>query len=212
MRLIFLGPPGAGKGTQAKFICRAYNIPQISTGDMLRSQIVQATTLGLRAKSIMDRGELVSDEVILEMVDERLRQPDSAAGCLFDGFPRTIAQADGLAQLGVLIDAVIELQVPDNDIIDRITGRRVHLQSGRVYHVRFNPPKVIDRDDVTGEPLVHREDDREDVVRARLAVYRRQTEPLIDRYRHADIEYFAIDGSESVEDIRATISRVLASV
>jgi adenylate kinase len=182
MRLILLGPPGAGKGTQAGFICARYNIPQISTGDMLRAAAKAGNQRALAAKRLMDAGQLVSDDIIVALVKERLREPDCASGYLFDGFPRTIPQAQAMKDASVPIDYVLVIDVPDADIIARMAGRRVHPQSGRTYHVQFNPPKVEGRDDVTGEPLVQRDDDQEHTVRSRLAVYRAQTQPLIDYY------------------------------
>ena len=182
MRLILLGAPGAGKGTQAANICARYGIPQISTGDMLRAAVKAATPLGLQAKAVMDAGGLVSDDLIIGLVRDRLQQDDCASGFLFDGFPRTLGQADALKAAGIAIDYVVDFEVPDEDIVDRLGGRRVHPASGRVYHLRYNPPKVADRDDVTGEALVQRDDDREDTVRRRLAVYRDQTRPLVDYY------------------------------
>jgi adenylate kinase len=182
VRVILLGPPGAGKGTQAAFIAARHRIPQISTGDMLRAAVKAGTPLGLAAKKVMEAGQLVSDDVIVALVKERLAQPDCASGCLFDGFPRTIAQAEAMKSEGVKIDRVLEIKVPDADIVERMSGRRVHPASGRTYHVSFNPPKLADHDDVTGEPLIQREDDREDVVRERLQVYHAQTSPLIAYY------------------------------
>ncbi len=182
MRLILLGPPGAGKGTQAAFLCSRYGIPQVSTGDMLRAAAKQGTSTGLAAKRLMDAGQLVSDEIINALVLERLRTPDCAQGYLFDGFPRTIPQAEAMKNAGVRIDFVLEIDVPEAEIISRMSGRRVHLASGRTYHIKFNPPKVEGRDDVTGEPLIQREDDREATVRDRLAVYKAQTVPLIEFY------------------------------
>jgi adenylate kinase len=210
MRLILLGPPGAGKGTQAQFICEHFGIPQISTGDMLRAAIKAGTPLGQQPKKVMDAGQLVSDDVIMRLVRERLRQPDCERGYLFDGFPRTIPQAEAITREGLQIDHVLEIDVPDEEIIMRMSGRRVHPGSGRVYHVKFNPPKAQGRDDVTGEPLVQREDDREDTVRKRLEVYRAQTRPLIDYYqRNAAGKYRRISGRGSVEDVR---SRSLAAL
>ncbi|HJS75813.1 MAG TPA: adenylate kinase [Burkholderiales bacterium] len=210
MRLILLGPPGAGKGTQAKFICNNFGIPQISTGDMLRSAIKAGTALGKQAQEVMDTGQLVSDDIIMGLVRERLRQPDCRRGYLFDGFPRTIPQAQAITREGVDIDYVLEIDVPDEEIIMRMSGRRVHPGSGRVYHVKFNPPKAQGRDDVTGEPLVQREDDREDTVRKRLEVYRAQTRPLVDYYqRNAAGKYRRISGRGSVEDVR---NRTLAAL
>ena len=182
MRLILLGPPGAGKGTQAAFLCDRFGIPQISTGDMLRAAIKAGTPLGLAAKTVMDAGHLVSDDVIIGLVKERLNRPDCAKGYLFDGFPRTIPQAEAMKAGGVGIDYVLEIDVPDEEIIVRMSGRRTHPGSGRTYHVKFNPPKAEGRDDVTGEPLVQRDDDREETVRKRLEVYRSQTRPLVDYY------------------------------
>jgi adenylate kinase len=182
MRVILLGPPGAGKGTQATFIAERYGIPQISTGDMLRAAVKAGTPLGLAAKKVMDAGQLVCDDIIVALVKERLNAPDCAAGYLFDGFPRTIPQAEALKTAGIQVDVVLEIDVPDADIIERMSGRRVHLASGRTYHVKFNPPKVAGRDDVTGEPLIQRDDDREEVVRKRLEVYHAQTRALVDYY------------------------------
>lgn len=210
MRLILLGPPGAGKGTQAAFITRKFGIPQISTGDMLRAAINAGTPIGLAAQKVMDAGSLVSDDIIVSLVMDRLRYPDCEAGYLFDGFPRTIPQAEAMKTAGVRIDYVLEIDVPDEEIIDRMGGRRVHLPSGRTYHVRFNPPKVADRDDVTGEPLTQRDDDREQTVRKRLAVYHSQTRPLIEYFsaweRSGDAAaptYRRISGLGSVEQIAA---------
>ena len=209
MRLILLGPPGAGKGTQARFICEAFAIPQISTGDILRAAVNAGTPLGLAAKKVMDSGRLVSDDIIIGLVNERLREPDCRNGYLFDGVPRTIPQADAMKNGGVALDRVLEIDVPDAAIIERMSGRRVHLASGRTYHVKYNPPKVPDRDDVTGEPLIQREDDREETVRERLAVYHEQTEPLIAYYKRWAASgdpraprYCAVDGMGSVEAIR----------
>lgn len=182
MRLILLGPPGAGKGTQANIIRDHFGIPQISTGDMLRAAVKAGTPLGLQAKAVMDSGGLVSDDIIINLVRERLTQPDCAAGYLFDGFPRTIPQAQALKDAGVPLDVVVEMQVPDADIIERMSGRRTHPASGRSYHVRFNPPKAAGIDDVTGEALVQRDDDKEETVRKRLDVYHQQTQPLVRFY------------------------------
>ena len=210
MRLILLGPPGAGKGTQAKFICENFGIPQISTGDMLRSAIKAGTALGKQAQKVMDTGQLVADDIIMGLIRERLRQNDCKRGYLFDGFPRTIPQAEAITREGVDIDYVLEIDVPDEEIVMRMSGRRVHPGSGRVYHVKFNPPKAQGRDDVTGEPLVQREDDREDTVRKRLEVYRAQTRPLVDYYqRNAAGKYRRISGRGSVEDVR---DRTLAAL
>jgi adenylate kinase len=182
MRLILLGPPGAGKGTQATFIKEKYDIPQISTGDMLRAAVKAGTPLGLAAKSVMDAGGLVSDDIIIGLVRDRLKQPDCAHGYLFDGFPRTVPQADAMKEAGVAIDYVLEIAVPDAAIVERMSGRRVHAPSGRTYHVKFNPPKVAGRDDVTGEELIQRDDDKEETVTKRLAVYHEQTEILVGYY------------------------------
>ena len=182
MRMILLGPPGAGKGTQATYLTKHFGIPQISTGDMLRAAVKAGTPLGLEAKKVMDAGKLVSDDIIIGLVKERLKQPDCAKGYLFDGFPRTIPQAEALRDAGVHIDFVLEIDVPAEDIITRMSGRRAHLASGRTYHVKFNPPKVEGKDDVTGEPLVQRDDDREETVRKRLEVYLAQTRPLEEFY------------------------------
>ena len=182
MRLILLGAPGAGKGTQAAFICKQFGIPQISTGDMLRAAVKAGTPLGLEAKKVMDAGQLVSDEIILGLIKERLKQPDCAKGFLFDGFPRTIPQAEALRTQGVALDYVLEIDVPDEEIIKRMSGRRVHTASGRTYHVVFNPPKVAGKDDATGEDLIQRDDDQEETVRKRLDVYHSQTKPLVEFY------------------------------
>lgn len=212
MNLIFLGPPGSGKGTQAKFVCQDHAIPQISTGDMLRNAIAQGTQLGLQAKSIMERGDLVSDDIILGLVRERLQEPDCKRGSLFDGFPRTLAQASGLGELGVKIDAVVELQIDDEVIVDRITGRRVHEPSGRSYNIIFNPPKSRGLDDVTGEPLIQRDDDKEETVRNRLGVYRAQTSPLIDYYKNVALRYIEVNARGAVEDIRKRIAQAVLSI
>ena len=206
MNLIFLGPPGSGKGTQANFVCQDHSIPQISTGDMLRNAIADGTPLGMQARSVMERGDLVSDEIILGLVGERLQRPDCSRGCLFDGFPRTLAQASGLADLGVRIDAVVELQIDDAVIVERITGRRVHEPSGRTYNIVFHPPKSEGLDDITGEPLIHRDDDKEETVRNRLGVYRAQTAPLIDYYKNAGLAYIEVNARGTVEDIRNRIA------
>lgn len=182
VRLILLGPPGAGKGTQACYICDTCGIPQISTGDMLRSAIKAGAPLGLAAKKVMDAGQLVSDDIILGLVAERLKTPECARGYLFDGFPRTVPQAQAMKDAGVALDCVLEIDVPDDEVIARMSGRRVHPGSGRTYHVKFNPPQIAGRDDTTGEALVQREDDREETVRKRLEVYRAQTRPLVDYY------------------------------
>jgi adenylate kinase len=216
MRLILLGPPGAGKGTQAAFIRERFGIPQISTGDMLRAARAAKTPLGIEAGKIMDAGQLVSDEIIIGLVRERLKAPDCARGYLFDGFPRTIPQAEALKSAQVALDYVLEIDVPDEEVIARMSGRRVHPASGRSYHVTFNPPRVAGRDDETGEPLVQRDDDREETVRQRLEVYRRQTRPLVDYYGRwaasgdpAAPRYRKISGLGTVDEIR---SRVLAAL
>ena len=217
MRLILLGAPGAGKGTQATVICKRYGIPQISTGDMLRAAVKAGTPLGLEAKKVMDSGSLVSDEIIIGLVKERIAQPDCAAGFLFDGFPRTLPQADALKLAGVVLDYVLEIDVPDSAIVERMSGRRVHVASGRTYHLRFNPPKAEGRDDVTGEELIQRVDDLEETVKKRLEVYQRQTRPLVDYYQGwaASGEpgapaYRRISGLGSVEEISARALGALA--
>jgi adenylate kinase len=217
MRLILLGPPGAGKGTQAAYITRKYGIPQISTGDMLRAAVKAGTPLGVEAKKVMDAGALVSDDIIIGLVRERLQQSDCDNGYLFDGFPRTIPQAEAMKQAGVRLDCVLEVDVPEEDIIERMSGRRVHAASGRTYHLKFNPPRVPGKDDLTGEDLVQRDDDREETVRKRLEVYRAQTRPLVDYYRDwADTgdpfapKYRRISGLGSVEEITARALEALA--
>jgi adenylate kinase len=202
MRLILLGPPGAGKGTQAQFIRDKFGIPQISTGDMLRAAIKAGTPLGKAAKKVMDAGQLVSDDIIMGLVKDRLRATDCLPGYLLDGFPRTIPQADALKAAGVALDHVLEIDVPDDEIITRMSGRRMHPGSGRVYHIKFNPPRVADRDDVTGEPLIVREDDKPETVKRRLEVYRKQTRPLVDYYkRDGRAKYHHISGLGSVEEV-----------
>ena len=209
MRLILLGGPGAGKGTQAAFITQKYGIPQISTGDMLRAAVKAGTPLGIAAKKVMDRGELVSDDIIIGLVKERVQKDDCQNGFLFDGFPRTIPQAEAVAEILVDIQHVVEIVVPDSVIVERMSGRRVHLPSGRTYHLKYNPPKVAGKDDVTGEPLIQRDDDREETVRNRLEVYRRQTSPLIGYYGRlassGDAQapkYRKISGLGTVEEIK----------
>ena len=203
MRLILLGPPGAGKGTQANFIRERFAIPQISTGDMLRAAVKAGTPLGKAAKKVMDAGQLVSDDIIIGLVKERLKEPDCKGGYLFDGFPRTIPQAEALKKEGIALDYVLEIDVPDGDIITRMSGRRVHPGSGRVYHVKFNPPKVEGKDDATGEPLLQRDDDREETVRRRLDVYRQQTRPLVEFYsRNGAVKYRKISGTGSVDEVK----------
>ncbi len=216
MRLILLGAPGAGKGTQAAFICKRYGIPQISTGDMLRAAVKAGTPLGLAAKQVMDAGQLVSDEIIIGLVKERLAQPDCAQGFLFDGFPRTIPQADAMKSAGVKLDVVLEIAVPDAAIVERMSGRLFHLASGRSYHVKFNPPKAPGVDDVTGEPLVQRDDDKEETVRKRLEVYKNQTQPLVDYYQRwaaggdaAAPRVEKISGLGSVDEITARVFQAL---
>lgn len=217
MRLILLGAPGAGKGTQATFLCQKYGIPQISTGDMLRAAVKAGTPLGLAAKKVMDSGALVSDDIIIGLVKERIAQPDCARGFLFDGFPRTIPQAEAMKDGGVKIDCVLEIDVPFEAIIERMSGRRSHPASGRTYHVKFNPPRVEGQDDVTGEPLIQRDDDREETVQKRLEVYAAQTRPLVDYYSawaKADPQNAPkvrkIDGLGSVDEITQRALQALA--
>jgi len=219
MRLILLGGPGAGKGTQANVIKEKYGIPQISTGDMLRAAVKAGTDLGLKAKEYMDSGGLVPDEVIIGLVKERIQEPDCEKGFLFDGFPRTIPQADAMKEAGVPIDAVVDIDVPDEEIIKRMSGRRAHLASGRTYHIVYNPPKVEGKDDVTGEPLVQRDDDKEETVKKRLDVYHQQTEPLIDYYKKWEAsgdsdapKYIHINGVGSLESISNQIISELDKV
>jgi len=213
MRLILLGPPGAGKGTQAKFICENYGIPQISTGDMLRAAVKDKTELGLLAKRVMDEGGLVSDDIIIGLVKDRISRDDCAGGFLFDGFPRTIPQAVALVDAGVRIDHVVEIAVDDDEIVTRLSGRRVHPASGRVYHVLFNKPRKAGLDDETGEPLVQRDDDTEETVRRRLQVYHEQTSPLVDFYGNLKGDnaprYHRVEGVGSVEDIRRALFATL---
>ena len=216
MRFIFLGPPGAGKGTQASFITKKYAIPQISTGDMLRAAIKAGSELGLKAKKIMDAGQLVPDGVIIDLVKSRIEQPDCAGGFLFDGFPRTLAQAEAMKTAGLQIDYVVEIDVPDEEIIQRMSGRRVHPASGRTYHVKFNPPKVADKDDLTGEPLILRQDDQPETVKERLRVYHAQTQPLIQYYTNWEAtgdkdapRHCKVSGTGTVEQI---LDRVFASI
>ncbi|MDB5884407.1 MAG: adenylate kinase [Polaromonas sp.] len=218
MRLILLGAPGAGKGTQATFICQKYSIPQISTGDMLRAAVKAGTQLGIEAKKVMDAGGLVGDDLIINLVKERIAQPDCAQGFLFDGFPRTIPQADAMKAAGVKLDYVLEIDVPFEAIIERMSGRRSHSTSGRTYHVKYNPPKVEGLDDVTGEPLIQREDDKEATVARRLEVYSAQTRPLVDYYfswaqeaPHEAPKYRAISGTGSVEEITERAFQALSN-
>lgn len=217
MKLILLGAPGAGKGTQAAFITQKYGIPQISTGDMLRAAVKAGTPLGVQAKGVMESGGLVSDELIIDLVKERIAQPDCVNGFLFDGFPRTIPQAEAMKQAGVKLDYVLEIDVPFDAIIERMSGRRSHPASGRTYHVKFNPPKAEGRDDLTGEPLVQRDDDKEETVRKRLQVYNDQTRPLVSYYSEwagkepsAAPKYRKISGTGSVEEITARALQALA--
>jgi len=213
MRIILLGAPGAGKGTQAQFLMSKYGIPQISTGDMLRAAIKAGTELGLAAKQVMDAGQLVSDDIIIGLVKERIAEPDCSKGFLLDGFPRTIPQADAMKDKGIVIDHVIEFDVPDDVIVERMAGRRVHPASGRVYHISYNPPKVTGKDDVTGEELVIRPDDVEETVRKRLAIYHEQTKPLVGYYRaEADAgrtHYHHIDGTKAVEAVTSELVSLL---
>jgi adenylate kinase len=217
MRLILLGAPGAGKGTQATFICKKFGIPQISTGDMLRAAVKAGTPLGVAAKKVMDSGGLVGDDIIIGLVKERLAQPDCANGFLFDGFPRTIVQADAMKAASVNLDIVLEIDVPDEAIIERMSGRRVHLASGRSYHIKFNPPKVDGIDDVTGEPLIQRDDDKEETVKKRLDVYQKQTRPLVSYYADwaasgdpVAPKYRKISGTGSVDEITARAQQALS--
>ncbi len=218
MRLILLGGPGAGKGTQANFIKEKFGIPQISTGDMLRQAVKDGTELGKEAKKYMDSGQLVPDDVIIGLVKERIKEPDCEKGFLFDGFPRTIPQAEAMKEAGVKIDYVVEIAVPDEEIIKRMSGRRVHLPSGRTYHIIYNPPKVEGKDDVTGEPLVQREDDKEETVKKRLEVYHAQTEPLVEFYKKWEEsgdpnapKYIRIDGVGTVDEIKERIFKALGA-
>lgn len=212
-RIILLGPPGAGKGTQAQFISKELNIPQISTGDMLRTAIKEGTELGKQAKSVMDAGGLVSDDLIINLVKERIAQPDCANGCIFDGFPRTIAQAQALAAAGVHIDNVIEIAVPDEEIISRLSGRRSHPASGRVYHIKYNPPKVEGKDDQTGEALVQRDDDKENIIRDRLATYHNLTAMLVGFYQNLAgqtgttkrTRYAKFDGTKAIDEVKSAV-------
>jgi len=216
MRLILLGGPGAGKGTQANFTRKRYQIPQISTGDMLRAAVKAGTELGIKAKGFMDSGKLVPDDVIIGLVKERIEEPDCGKGFLFDGFPRTIPQADAMKEAGVTIDAVVDIEVPDEEIIKRLSGRRVHLASGRTYHVIFNPPREEGEDDETGEPLIQRDDDREGTVIKRLETYHAQTEPLVGYYKKWEEsgeagapKYFPVKGVGRVEEIRDRVFHAL---
>lgn len=216
MKIILLGPPGAGKGTQANLIKEKFNIPQISTGDMLRAAVSAGTPLGLEAKKVMDAGGLVSDELILGLVKERVNEDDCVNGYLLDGFPRTIAQADGMISLGIDVEYVVEIKVDDSAIISRMSGRRAHLASGRTYHIEFNPPKVEGKDDVTGEDIVQRDDDKEETVKKRLDVYHEQTSPLVNYYTKlsntegSNTKYVSVDGMQGVDDVMQDILSQLA--
>ncbi len=210
MKFILLGAPGAGKGTQAQFLTKKFNIPQISTGDMLRAAIKSKTKLGKQAKEAMDTGKLVTDEVIIGLVKERINQKDCANGFLLDGFPRTLPQADALKAAGVNIDAVIEINVPDSDIVERMAGRRVHLNSGRTYHLTYNPPKNKGKDDETGEDLIQRPDDQKDVVLDRLSIYHEQTKPLVAYYQHeaknnSSLKYITVNGTQAIDKVEAEV-------
>lgn len=215
MRIILLGPPGAGKGTQAQLICKRYDIPQISTGDMLRAAIREGTELGLKAKSVMESGGLVSDELILGLVKERIAQPDCVNGCIFDGFPRTIPQAEALENEGIAIDHVIEIEVPDEEIVKRLSGRRQHPASGRVYHVEYNPPKVEGKDDVTGEDLVQRQDDQEETIRKRLTAYHAETAQLVGFYQSRSTAaeqaatYNKLNGLRPIDQVQQELFAIL---
>ncbi|WP_340608009.1 adenylate kinase [Xenorhabdus bharatensis] len=213
MRIILLGAPGAGKGTQAQFIMEKYGIPQISTGDMLRAAVKAGSELGLKAKELMDNGKLVTDELVIALVKERIKQDDCRNGFLLDGFPRTIPQADAMKEAGVSVDYVLEFDVPDEIIVDRIIGRRVHAPSGRVYHIKFNPPKVENHDDITGEELTVRKDDQEDTVRKRLVEYHAQTAPLVSYYQQeaqaGNTSYFKLDGTRQVAEVSEELARIL---
>jgi adenylate kinase len=212
MKLILLGAPGAGKGTQAQFLCEKYGIPQISTGDMLRAAVKAGSPLGLKVKEVMASGGLVSDETIIELIEERIKEDDCANGFLFDGFPRTIPQAEALKKNNIAIDAVVEIRVDDAEIIHRLSGRRVHEASGRIYHVDYNPPKVAGKDDETGEPLIQRADDQEETIRKRLSVYHSETAPLVEFYQQDEkndpgnaARYVLVEGVGSMDEIRSRI-------
>ena len=217
MNVILLGPPGAGKGTQAAHICEKFNIPQISTGDMLRAAVIAGTEIGLEAKKVIDAGGLVSDNIIIALVKERIQLTDCKNGYLLDGFPRTIAQADSLKTQGININYVVEVQVPDEDIVIRMSGRRVHLASGRTYHIDFNPPIVQNKDDLTGEDLIQRVDDNEDIVRDRLSIYHQQTQPLVNYYSDDALEensgtkFHAISGVGTLDEVKTRINAALES-
>ena len=217
MNVILLGPPGAGKGTQAAHICEKFNIPQISTGDMLRAAVVAGTTIGLKAKKVIDEGSLVPDDIIIALVKERIQSQDCKNGYLLDGFPRTITQADALKSEDIKIDYVVEVQVPDEDIVVRMSGRRVHLPSGRTYHIAFNPPIVKNKDDITGEDLIQRVDDNEEIVRERLSIYHQQTQPLVDYYSEQALEEYSvtkfhtISGIGTLDEVKIRINAALES-
>ena len=217
MNVILLGPPGAGKGTQAAHICEKFNMPQISTGDMLRAAVIAGTEIGLEAKKVIDAGGLVSDDIIIALVKERIQSPDCKNGYLLDGFPRTITQADSLKTQGINIDYVVEVQVPDEDIVIRMSGRRVHLDSGRTYHIDFNPPIVQNKDDLTGEDLIQRVDDNEEIVRDRLSIYHQQTQPLVNYYSDDALEensgtkFHAISGVGTLDEVKTRINAALES-
>ena len=217
MNIILLGPPGAGKGTQAAHICEKFNIPQISTGDMLRAAVNAGSPVGLEAKKTIDAGNLVSDELIISLVKERIHLPDCHNGYLLDGFPRTIYQADALKLENIKIDYCVEVKVPDNDIVERMSGRRVHLSSGRTYHIKFNPPKELGKDDITGGELIQRIDDSEAIVRGRLKIYHKQTEPLVKYYRadadslETGTKFITINGIGTLEEVKDRISTALVS-
>ena len=214
MRIILLGPPGAGKGTQARYLTEKYNIPQISTGDMLRAAVKEGSELGNKVKSVMESGSLVTDDIIIALVKDRIQQPDCANGFLFDGFPRTIPQAQALRDSDIQIDVVLEIAVPDDEIVKRLSGRRVHPGSGRVYHIDHNPPAQAGKDDETGEDLIQRDDDREETIRKRLQVYHEQTKPLVNFYQELEknegsVRFIRIEGVGSIDDIREKLSRSL---
>lgn len=214
MRVILLGPPGAGKGTQAQFICNELGIPQISTGNMLRSAIEAGNEIGLQAKAVMDAGKLVSDDIIIALVKDRITQPDCSKGFLFDGFPRTIPQAEAVTAAEITIDHVINIDVDDEEVVKRLSGRWIHLSSGRTYHTIYHPPKVLGKDDVTGEDLVQRDDDKESTVRSRLSVYHQQTKPLIDYYQRLSHKtykpiYTRIDGAQDVNSVKQALLNIL---
>jgi len=217
MNVILLGPPGAGKGTQAAHICEKFNIPQISTGDMLRAAVIAGTEIGLEAKKVIDAGGLISDDIIIALVKERIQLPDCKNGYLLDGFPRTIAQADSLRTQGININYVVEVQVPDEDIVVRMSGRRVHVASGRTYHIDFNPPIVQNKDDLTGEDLIQRVDDKEEIVRDRLSIYHQQTQPLVNYYSDDALEensgtkFHAISGVGTLDEVKTRINAALES-